>query len=142
MLRDVPAPTFHTPARARRAACCMALALLVGAGNARAQAATPAVETPAPEQSVVPPQPSSDTSVGYPADASGDATVLLVLLIDREGGVQSAVVEAGESPFAEAAQRAALGWRFEPARRGGQAVPARIRFRVEFRQQTPAPTPP
>ena len=45
---------------------------------------------------------------------------------------RSATVVEGAEPFAEQAQRAALTWRFAPARRGDTPVAARIRARVEF----------
>jgi len=89
--------------------------------------------TPSP---VTPPRPLSDTAVAYPDGATGDAVVELELVIDREGNVESAVVRAGEPPFAGAAERAALGWHFAPARRAAAPIAARIRFRVEFQQQT------
>jgi hypothetical protein len=96
-----------------------------------------AAEPTAPGASVTiaPPRPLSDTRVEYPAGASGDAAVELELLISAAGDVSDVAVRAGAEPFAEAARRAALSWRFEPARRGERAVPARIRFRVGFEQR-------
>lgn len=41
----------------------------------------------------------------------------------------------GQPPFAAAAREAALGWRFEPARRGDEPISARIHFQVEFHQE-------
>jgi hypothetical protein len=118
-------------------------ALLLLAGNASG-AAPPAAATALPATPpladepaadvVTPPRALSDTSVAYPEHATGDASVELELLIDRHGAVQAVQQRGGEPPFAEAAERAALSWRFEPARRGAQAIAARIRFRVEFRQ--------
>jgi TonB family protein len=90
---------------------------------------------------VIPPRPSSDTSVDYPAQASGDASVELELVITASGEVSSASVLSGAEPFARAARLAALGWSFEPARRAGRAMPARIRFLVGFEQQHAEPEP-
>ena len=48
----------------------------------------------------------------------------------------------GEPPFAEAARAAAERWRFEPARRAGVAMAAKIRFLVGFEQRSePEPVP-
>jgi hypothetical protein len=99
---------------------------------------------------IVPPHPICDTSVAYPEGGSGDAEVVLELVIRRDGSVESALARSGAPPFAEAAQGAALAWQFEPARRGERAIPARIRFRVRFEAappeldesaSTPAPAP-
>jgi TonB family protein len=101
---------------------------------------------------IVPPRALSDTHVEYPSGASGDARVELELSIDAGGKVMRAVVLAGAEPFAEAARAAAEGWSFEPARRGGVPLAARIRFRVGFEQRviaergetapaSPAPNP-
>ena len=46
------------------------------------------------------------------------------------------VVALGDEPFAGAAASAALTWRFNPARRDGQPVAARIDFQVSFQQET------
>jgi hypothetical protein len=70
---------------------------------------------------------------------------VLELVVDEDGHVSGAKVTQGEEPFAEQARQAALQWRFTPARRGSAPVAARIRARVEFRQEqapsTAAPAP-
>ncbi len=76
--------------------------------------------------------------VVYPTSAAGAATVLLELVIERDGSVASVLVVSGDEPFASAASEAAAGWRFDPATRGGQAVPARIRFEVRYTPPMPA----
>lgn len=73
--------------------------------------------------------------------ASGDATVVLVLVIDATGVVTEATVRQGEQPFAQAAIDAAKGWRFAPATRDESPVPARILATVSFTAPAPAPTP-
>lgn len=77
--------------------------------------------------------------LSYPPGARGTARVLLELVIERDGSVRSAQVAFGLEPFARAALAAARAFRFEPARREGQPVPARIRFEVEY---TPPPIVP
>ena len=71
----------------------------------------------------------------YPEGASGDTSVELILVIDRAGGVEDVRAETGAEPFVAAALSAARRWQFVPARRGAVTMPARIRFRVEFRQE-------
>lgn len=126
----------------RRTSVALAALLQLLPGSSRAQAvpatappAAPAPAVPDPVSPVTPPRVLSDTSVSYPEGATGDASVELELLIDRQGAVQGARARSGEPPFAGAAERAALSWRFEPAQRGIEPVAARIRFRIEFRQE-------
>jgi TonB family protein len=91
------------------------------------------------EQEVVLPKALS-TPLVYPEDASGQATVVLELTLDREGAVLDARALTGEAPFRDAALAAAQSWRFSPASRGGRPVPAKIRYSVQF--TPPAPEPP
>jgi hypothetical protein len=71
-------------------------------------------------------------AVAYPEDGEGDAVVVLELLVGLDGSVESVGVLEGEEPFASAAKRAALAWRYQPAQREGSPVRARIRARVAF----------
>jgi TonB family protein len=92
-------------------------------------------------------QPSSDidppraisTPLAYPETASGAATLLLELTIDESGHVVSARVLDGDPQFQTAALSAAQNWLFQPARRRGKAIAARIRYSVQF---TPAVSEP
>ncbi|MBK7402661.1 MAG: energy transducer TonB [Myxococcales bacterium] len=103
-----------------------------------AQAAPPIPPKPAPV--LVAPKLVSDAEVIYPAGAKGDASVVLALVIGKDGHVTSAKVEDGEEPFASAASAAALGWTFEPATRDGVPIVATIRFKVTF-TEPPPPAP-
>lgn len=107
--------------------------LLLVSPQAGGQPATPGIETPltAPEALAV--------SVEYPPGARGSASVTLELTVDAEGHVREARTTFGEAPFAQAAQSAALGWRFKPAERNGRPVPARIRYTVRFTPLDPTP---
>jgi hypothetical protein len=89
-----------------------------------------------PEQVVTPPRVIA-ADVVYPGGATGAASVLLELVVDRQGAVSAARVVEGEEPFASAAASGALSFRFEPARRDGQPVPARIRFELRFAPPQP-----
>lgn len=103
--------------------------------------------TPPPAQGgqgvpVLPPRLTSPTEVPYPEGAHGDANVELVLTIGVEGTVDDVKVanatEVGEA-FANAAVSAAKTWTFEPARRDGRAVAARVRFELAFHEPKPVP---
>src|SRR4051794_37909394 len=74
-----------------------------------------------------PPVAQVSTDVPYPEGASGDADVLLELVVEADGAVSSVGVIEGEEPFAGRARAAASTWRFTPARRGATPVSARIR---------------
>jgi TonB family protein len=93
---------------------------------------------PADAQAQVSPPSVLSAPLVYPTGAKGSARVLLELVIERDGSVRSAHVVFGLEPFASAALEAARSFRFEPAQRNGQPVPARIRFEVEY---TPLPAP-
>jgi hypothetical protein len=93
---------------------------------------------PAPGAEVSPPR-SLSAPLSYPSGASGTAHVFLELVVERDGSVGSAQVVFGLEPFASAAVASAREFRFEPARRNGQPVPARIRIEVVY---TPSPSVP
>lgn len=105
------------------------------AGEVPAAGGSAAADAAPVKPVLVAPRPLSDTAVAYPAGASGDASVELELTISEAGRVSRVEVRSGLEPFAEAARQAALRWSFEPARRDGRAMPARIRFRVGFEQR-------
>ena len=112
--------------RALRIAALLLTAL--HALSARAQVVTP---------ELTPPRAEGSTEVPYPEGASGDAAVLLELVVEADGAVSSAVVVEGDEPFADRARAAALHWRFTPAERDGAPVSARIRARVAFHDERP-----
>ena len=66
------------------------------------------------------------------------ASLTLRLTIDAQGSVTAAeVLEPVGHGFDEAARRAALEHRFEPARRDGEPIASRIVLRVEFERPAP-----
>jgi TonB family protein len=79
----------------------------------------------------------------FPEGAGADtAHVVLALVVDETGTVvESKVLESGGEAFDRAALEAANKLRFEPARRGDQAVAARIPFTFDF-ERKPPPVPP
>jgi TonB dependent receptor/TonB-dependent Receptor Plug Domain/Gram-negative bacterial TonB protein C-terminal len=104
-------------------------------------ASPPLDVAPLPPEPVVTPPLVMAADVAYPTDATGTATVLLELVVDRDGAVSAVDVVDGEEPFASTASQAAVHFRFEPAQRDGQAVPARIRFEVKFTPPEPLVIP-
>ncbi|WP_394821877.1 TonB family protein [Pendulispora albinea] len=102
-------------------------------------------QAPAPQAApqVTPPKLVTDEGAQYPDAAlkegwTAPATVVLVLEIDTEGVVRKATVETPVGHgFDEAAVAAANKLRFEPAKRNGRAVAARIKHQYVF---TPPPS--
>src|SRR5690606_19216903 len=68
----------------------------------------------------------------YPANATGNARVLLHVTLDVAGRVTRVELKDGIEPFASEAQRVAAAARFSPARRGGVPIPAKITIAVDF----------
>jgi TonB family protein len=97
---------------------------------------------PAPAPALSPPVLIEAAEAAYPQEARAqglEATVLLQLTIDAEGRVaEASVLEAAGHGFDEAAQEAALRFRFEPAKRDGVPVGARIRYPYAFHLPVPA----
>ncbi len=108
---------------------CACLAALI--------AAPAAVCAQTPEASELsPPRVLSAPDPDYPPEELGsDRTPIVVLhvTLDAEGRVTEAHVDdaAGEH-FDREALAAVRRWRFEPARRGGRAIAARVRVEVRF----------
>jgi TonB family protein len=88
---------------------------------------------------VVPPQRLDSSDVPYPPDGSGDATVVLTLVVDANGEVTDATVRDGRPPFDAAAVQAVRRWRFAPATRDEVPIVARITATVAFHAPAPAP---
>ena len=110
----------------------VAIALAVGATIAHVDARADDAKAPAPQ--LVAPRAIAAGEVPYPRDAHGDATVIVELLVTAEGGVGEARVLEGAEPFASAVREAAMGWTFEPARRGEVRIAGRVRMRIAFRE--------
>jgi TonB family protein len=98
-----------------------------------------------PPLPVSPPRLLTFVEADYPAEAAQaglEGAVELEILIDGDGSVGDVrVVTPAGHGFDEAASTAARAFRFEPARRGDEPVPARIRYRYVF-ERRPATTGP
>ena len=91
------------------------------------------------DPAVVPPAVVGEREVPYPTEAAGEASVMLEVLVEADGGVSEVTVVEGAPPFSEHARQAVFGWRFVPAQRGDVAVAARIRVRIEFHEPPKSP---
>lgn len=111
-----------------------AVASIAAVARAQPPPAQPPRAQPPPAQPspVVPPKLVSDATVPYPEGATGDVTILVLLVVGADGAVESATAEGGSEPFASAAVNAARAWRYEPATRDGKPVRARIRVAIDF----------
>jgi len=116
-----------------------------GAEEAAPAPAPAPAATAAPAVALTPPRLVTYSEPIYPAaakEARHQASVDLELTIDATGAVTDVRIVAlvGEG-FDEAAADAARKLVFAPARRGGEAIPSRIRYRYNF-ELPPEPPPP
>jgi TonB family protein len=95
--------------------------------------------TPPPPVAVTPPILKQDDGAAYPAEMLANApretvAVSLVLVVDPTGKVTRADIEKGSGfePFDRAAVEAAKRLVFEPAKRNGQGIAAKVRHKYEF----------
>lgn len=100
----------------------------------------PASDTAAPR--VVPPRAVTELSAEYPPEASGDNVSVVELVVGVDGVPSDVQALDGVPPFAEAAEAAAMGWRFAPAEVNGRPVAAKIRLQVNFIDPGPEPLAP
>lgn len=77
----------------------------------------------------------------YPAVALGEGVVVVEVTVDSEGGVRSARVVLSAAGFDSAAMDAARRWRFRPASRAGERVPAVAFLVFGFRSPVTPRTP-
>jgi hypothetical protein len=115
-----------------------ACALLDSGSAARADEPTASPST----ANVAPPRLVRGGEVPYPEGAHGDVEVVLELVVDKDGRVQDAHSVAGDEPFASAATSASRDFVFEPAKRGGAPVVAKIRMKVAFVEAHEPSAPP
>jgi protein TonB len=67
------------------------------------------------------------------ATFDNEATVEMLLDVDRSGRVAGVESEGGDNQLADAAAEAVFRWTFIPAQRNGIAVPSRVRVHFVFR---------
>jgi TonB family protein len=116
------------------------LASLVASGSVMAQSAQSRLPTASGE--ITAPEVIESVPAVYPPGVSAAAHVVLEAVIAEDGSVSTVDVRAGDEPFASAARHAVERWRFEPARRSGLPVRARISVSVAFEPPPPLETAP
>src|SRR5262245_35738396 len=112
----------HASLRLGSLAARVAIAVIFSVTRARAQEA--------PQAEIVPPVQLDTSAAPYPQGASGEATVVLELEVEKDGTVGRIVVREGAPPFSDAARTAAERWRFTPATRNGLPIRARILAKI------------
>lgn len=119
----------------RRIAVRAALAaLLAAAASAAAQDLDRHPEAPRLES----PRLLEGSPPPYPDGATGEARVVVSLVIDEEGRVAEAeIAESGGEPFDAAVLRQVRGFVFSPATSDGEAIRARIRLAFTFAPPSP-----
>jgi hypothetical protein len=131
-----------TSARPIHAMCVFAASLAVSLTVVLAGATASAQPASGTEKAeLLRPKVLSDTRVDYPAGARGDAEVVLELVIGEDGSVEEVRAKRGDDPFVSVSIHAAKQWRFEPARRAGKPMRARILMQVLFTEPEPEPEP-
>lgn len=99
-------------------------------------AAAPRAQAAALDEPEVLPELLDAPSAAYPPDAlraGREGAVLLELLVNTAGGVDSVtVIESPDSALAAAAAAAVASFRFSPARVGAEPVPVLLRYRYHF----------
>ncbi len=103
-------------------------------GNKPPEAAMPAIEpvevTELAERGLIIEQPRLD----YPASAAGkEGTVVLQVLIGRDGTVQDARFMQGSLAFARSAIEGVRQWKFKPYTMNGRPVSVRTLLTIKFK---------
>lgn len=91
-------------------------------------------------ETITRPVPRGSLLVPFPEGEAQASSVVLEIVVKRDGSVREVRVIEGRAPFTTAASSAALKFHFDPARRGREPVPARIRLEIRF--EPPALEPP
>lgn len=104
-------------------------------GNKSPDTALPAIEPvsvpEAAERALITAQPT----ISYPADAKGQqGTVILQLLIGRDGSVEDAKFLQGSLAFARAAIDGVRSWKFKPYLLNGRPVSVQTQLALRFSQ--------
>lgn len=85
----------------------------------------------------VAPRVMEKVTAPYPFRGQGEQVVVLEVTLDPKGKPVGIVARKGESPFLEAAIKAAKGFTYQPARRLGRAVVGTVVLRFPFHPSGP-----
>jgi len=132
------------PARTRKFAGSMSVALLVGGGTWAAWAAQPAASAPSAGKADVPQltrtTDKDDLSLpAYPAGVTVTGNVEIELLVGADGKVKDVKVIKAEPAgvFEQSTIDAAMKWKVSPPMKNGVPVEGRFRTTVEYRMDPP-----
>ena len=102
-------------------------------GNRAPETAMAAIEpvavSEATERALLTDQPS----IAFPANAKGQATVILQVLIGRDGTVQDAKFMQGSLAFARTAIDGVKQWKFKPYSMNGRPVSVQTSMTLTFK---------
>jgi protein TonB len=102
-------------------------------GNKSPESAMQSIEpvsvTEAAERSLL----TDQQAIAYPSNAKGQATVVLQVLIGRDGTVQDAKFLQGSLAFARAAIDGVKQWKFKPYSMNGRAVSVQTQLTMSFK---------
>lgn len=102
-------------------------------GNKAPENAMPAIEPVAVPEGAARALLVAQPPIAYPADAKGQqGTVVLQLLIGRDGLVQDAKFLQGSLAFARAAIEGVKSWKFKPYLFNGRAVSVQTQLTLGF----------
>jgi len=126
----------------------LVLAVVLMAGEARAQEGTPSGATPVSEgrgtvRMTKAPKLVTFVQAEFPTGETGSADVALAITIGADGNVRDvSVLTSGGARFDAAALEAAKRFVFEPAEVNGRPAAVKIRYAYSFRPPVPPPPPP
>jgi periplasmic protein TonB len=102
-------------------------------GNKAPETALPSIEPVTVSESTERALLSAQPSIAYPDNAKGQqGTVILQLLIGRDGSVQDAKFLQGSLVFARAATNGVQSWKFKPYLMNGRAVSVQTQLTLSF----------
>ena len=103
-------------------------------GNKPVEAALPSIEPVDIPEATARGLLTDQPAPAYPASAKGQqGTVVLQLLIGRDGAVQDAKFLQGSLAFARAAIDGAKQWKFKPYMMNGRAVSVQTQLTISFK---------
>lgn len=113
----------------------MASSIPDASGNKSPDAAMPAIEPVAVPESAERALIAAQPTIPYPADAKGQqGTVILQLLIGRDGSVEDAKFLQGSLAFARTAIDGVRSWKFKPYLLNGRPVSVQTQLTLTFNQ--------
>ncbi len=107
-------------------------------------AAASSASAPAPSSvptGVVPPKLVTAPDVPYPEGAKGAATVVLTVVVEKNGTVREATPTLENKPFSDVAAASVKSFVYAPATRDGLPIVAKIRVEIAFSEPPPPPPP-